>query len=259
MLSIDYYAQQTGLGRWCGGYKLAITVGTLALCIATDSAAFSLAVLPSMARLALGPGRAPVKLWAKLLAAPLVFVTISCAVVALSFPTTRQGLISLPFFSRFIAVTASSLHTAGLLFCRAMGAVCCLYALTLTTPSHQVIGVLRRLHVPALLTELMSLTYHFIFVLLDTQSRMHTAAVSRMGQNGFYIHLRSTAAIFANLFLAAMAKSSSVYSAMESRLYTGSIQFLEERPPLRPVQVAGAVAYFVVLLVLRRIFLLGGY
>ena len=46
---------------------------------------------------------------------------------------------------------------------------------------------------------------------------------------------------------------------MESRLYTGSIQFLEERPPLRPVQVAGAVAYFVVLLVLRRIFLLGGY
>ena len=92
-------------------------------------------------------------------------------------------LAVLPGKTPYLCVTEKNLHQAVLLFFKAFGAVSCLYALILTTPSHEVIGTLRRCRIPAILTELMSLIYRFIFVLTDVQRQMLTASLARMGNS----------------------------------------------------------------------------
>ena len=50
----------------------------------------------------------------------------------------------------------------------------CLYFLALSTPMTDILNELRKLRIPALLLELMMLTYRFIFVLLEIASSILT-------------------------------------------------------------------------------------
>lgn len=67
---------------------------------------------------------------------------------------------------------------AGNLVLKALGAVSALYMMTLTTPLSEIIAVLRKAHVPKLIIELMNMIYRYIFIMIDTHSRMKNSAES---------------------------------------------------------------------------------
>ena len=100
--------------------------------------------------------------------------------------------------------------------------------------------MLRRLHCPWLLLELMLLIYRAIFVLLDIAGAIQTAQNCRLGNRSFSSKLRCMGQMLSVLLVRSLKKSSLLYDAMESRLYDGRIRVLEETAPA-PCLAVGSV------------------
>ena len=182
--------------------KLLLTAVTLLVCLWCDSVLVGLATLAGMGALISALGGLPPRAYLHVLKAPLVFLLMGCAVIPLgSFPAGTDVVFALPAGDRLWGVTAAGLALAARTFCKAMGAVGCLYFLTLNTPVTDVTAALRRLRVPALVTELMELIYRFIFVLWETAGRIRAAQESRLGYRGVRRSLSSLGVLASMVFL----------------------------------------------------------
>ena len=183
----------------------------------------------------------------RLLKIPLLFLCVSCLVILLEVVREPLGLWQLKVGSWWLCVTSESLHRAVTLFFQAMGAVCCLYALSSSTPMPQIIEVLRRCHVPELVIELMYLIYRYLFVLLEVQRQMTVAASARLGYDGWRRSLTTAGKISGGLLASSFRRSSACYDAMEARGYEGRLAFLSRTPKLRWSHALAAAAYLLVL------------
>ena len=113
---------------------------------------------------------------------------------------------------------------------------------TFTTPVPDILEVLRKLHCPKLLLELMLLVYRFIFLLLDTASAIMTAQNCRLGNRDWKTSLRSFGMMGSALMLLASRRANQLYVSMEARCYEDTIRVLPEgRPPKAGVIAAIAV------------------
>lgn len=120
--------------------------------------------------------------------------------------------------------------------------------MSLSTPINEFITVLKKLHLPEMLAELMNLIYRYIFILFDVAVQMQTAARARLGYVNFYRSCKSFAGIAGNLFLIALKKAGTYYDAMVSRGYDGTMDFLTEDKPLKLWQIFGSVLYFLIMI-----------
>ena len=125
-----------------------------------------------------------------------------------------------------------------------------MYMMSLSTPVNEIICVLQDIHMPVLITELMNMIYRFIFILLEVQSKMNISARSRLGYVDLKTSWYSFGSILSNLLIVAMKKSNAYFDALESRCYTGQLQFLTEEKPLQKKLVVYAIIYIIVLSVL---------
>ena len=82
--------------------------------------------------------------YGRMLTIPLFFVILSGAVIALDF--TKEAVMEAVF------VTV-----------KVLTGTACLYMISLTTPVYEVVGTLRRWHLPEVMLELMILMYRFLF------------------------------------------------------------------------------------------------
>ena len=160
---------------------------------------------------------------------PMAFLLIGVATVAISSSSSSQNfLASVNFGNVWIGVSTLGMVTALKLFFKSLGAVSCLYFLSLSTPMVSLLSALRLLGVPKLLLELMSLIYRFIFVLLETADTIFTAQNSRLGYSRLSSGYRSLGVLIASLFIRAYKRSDELYTALESRGYDGELNVLDE-------------------------------
>ena len=115
----------------------------------------------------------------------------------------------------------------------AFSSISCLYFLILTTPITDLLTVLRKLHCPWLLLELMLLIYRAIFILLDLADAIQISQNCRLGNHSFRSKLSGMGQMLSVLLVRSLKKSSFLYDAMESRLYDGEIRVLEEHHPAK--------------------------
>lgn len=228
VLSIDAQAQKSRLSRWHGGTKLCFCLMCSLLCVASNSLPVSLLVALSMAAVTVGGGRVPLRYYLSLLALPASFLLLGAVAVALRLSAAPAGLLDIPFGAGYLSVTPESQRAAILLLARAFGAASCLYFLSLSTPVHRIVSSLRRVGVPALVTELMYLIYRYIFILLEAQHQLQTAAAARLGYRSVSIGLKTMGAASLNVLFLSFRRASDCFAAMEARCYDGEITFLEE-------------------------------
>ena len=133
---------------------------------------------------------------------------------------------------------------------RALGAVSALYMMTLTTPLSEIIAVLRKAHVPKLIIELMNMIYRYIFIMIDTHSRMKNSAESRLGYCDFKTSCYSFGQVASNLLVVSLKRGNNYYNALEARCYNGDLQFLEEEKQVKAGQVVMAVIFIIILLLI---------
>ena len=169
---------------------------------------------------------------------PLTFLLLSTAAIIINISKTPLEAFALPVGSYYITGSWSSVLQGVQLIVTAMASVSCLYFLSLNTTMTDILSVLRRLHCPALLTELMLLIYRYIFVLLDVAYYISTSQNSRLGHKDLRTSIHSFAGLVQALFIRAMKRSRSLYDAMEARCYDGEILVLEENHPANGKHIA---------------------
>ena len=238
MLSIDRYAQCSRLRVVNPFLKVIFALAVLLLCVGADSAAVGLLVSVGMLLACISLGGAPARYVLSLMAIPVLFIVVSCLAILFEVSRTPLGFFDIPLFGLYLSATAAGLKRALLLFCKAYGAVSCLYFLSLTTPMQEILEVLRAAHLPKLVIELMYLIYRYIFLLLDVQHRMTIAANARLGyadrRNAWYTFSH----ISGNLLAASFRRSGACFDAMEARCYDGTLRFLTRYAPVRLLHVA---------------------
>ncbi|MDY6047660.1 MAG: cobalt ECF transporter T component CbiQ [Anaerobutyricum sp.] len=253
VLSVDYYAYASHMRSWNATFKVIFSMLCLLLCLILNNIYVSIAVILIMGYMTVVIGGLELDHYISMLLIPIVFLLFGSAAIAVGFSWNPVGQYNLNVFGWFyIYCSQASLWKASGLIFKALGAVSALYMMTLTTPLSELIVVLRKAHIPKVIIELMNMIYRYIFIMLDTHSRMKNSAEARLGYVDFKTSCYSFGQVASNLLIVSLKRGTDYYNALESRCYNGDLQFLEEEKPIRKNQVAGA-AVVVALLILIKI------
>ena len=229
MINIDKYAYTSKLKDGDPMEKLAFALVTLCVCLWANSIIISLTVLLIMTWSTIYQGGIPGTFYFKLLLIPMGFLILGVLAIAIEItPQPLELLGSIYFYNIYIGVSKAGLFSATQLFFRALGAVSCLYYLSLNTPMIDVMSALRKLRCPKLLIEMMSLIYRFIFIFITTAETMLIAQSSRLGYSGILLGYRSLGTLISSIFIRSYQQADKIYTSLESRGYDGELNVLEQ-------------------------------
>ena len=249
-LTIDVLAQTSRLSRVNPSLKFWTVLALMALCVSARSPAVGIFLTAAMLISTVYIGGLELHAYVHLLALPVSFLMISG--LALLFEVTAQptGIFSIHAFGFWFCVSTGAQIRTMLVMARALGAVSCLYFLSLTTPMSELIGVLRRARCPDVVIELMYLIYRYIFILLTMYHTMRDSAKSRLGYIDYRTSIRTTGNLYSNLLARSYRQANRNFDAMESRCYDTGIRFLENRERITGIQAAVAIAVTILTLCL---------
>jgi len=86
-----------------------------------------------------------------------------------------------------------------------------------TTPFAEILRVLRRIRLPALLVTTLALMYRYLFVLVDEAERMQRARVARTFDRRRLYSWKMLATVLGQLFVRSTERAERIYSAMLAR------------------------------------------
>lgn len=229
MISIDHYAYMNQLKHIHPMEKFALAVGTLVICMFFKTWLLHFSVIAFMSFLILYYAKIPFKAYYKLMLVPLVFLSVGVLGIVVTITRNPSSIVhGFQLGNWMIGVEKQGVSQAILTFSRAYASVNCLYFLALTTPMVDVIWILKQMRVPRILTEMMTIIYRFIFVLLETASMMHLSQECRLGYVSISKSYRSLGYLVSNLFIKSFHRSQELFTALSTRGYTGSLEVLEE-------------------------------
>lgn len=253
-MGIDQYAYASPLRSVHPGEKALLTLLTLLVVLGLDSILVSGVAFISISLLLLGPGRVAGRIYLGLLLIPLLFLLLGCVTIAVTIQPGAGGLLaSLPAGPYRIGLTPSSLEAAVILFWRCLACVACMYFLALTTPVTQIVLILKKLRLPSVLVDVMSLIYYAIFDFLAAAAEIGRAQKSRCGYDGFKASLRSLAALSFQMFSKFLHQSDQTYDALVARGFSGSLAVLEEEFEWRRCNLAAIIGFNLVLVMVKNL------
>lgn len=229
MLLIDHYAYNNKLVSVHPGEKFLFFVLTISLCLSVTSVVTSLAVICVMAGAIVLLAGVPWRFYLKLLLLPGAFLIVGVITLMLTLTREQQGFIWFTGLGPYaVGITSHSLDVGVNLFLRSLGSVSCLYFLSLTTPMTDIVSVLRKLRVPALVVELTTFIYRFLFVLLEVAGKVYVAQSCRLGYKSMATGFNSLGRLVVSIFLNSYVNSQAVYNALVARCYTGNLPGVED-------------------------------
>lgn len=227
MILIDKISWQSRFRKKSPGLKCFFSISILTICVFSRSVAAAILSFLLMGGLTVFSGIS-LSRWLHFLKIPSVFLLMSSIVIIINISGQPLSWFAIPVGSYYITISKMSFLYGIQLAITAFASISCLYFLSLTTPMTDIIYILKKLHCPFLIIELMLLIYRFIFIMLDLASALTTAKNSRLGNSGFKTSCLSIGNMISVLFIRSMQQSGKIYDAMEARCYDGIIPILEE-------------------------------
>lgn len=224
---IDKLAYSSPLAKKSPSAKILYGVATLTVCLLFNSIFVSISVFIIMWISTVSIARVRAKKYITLLLLPFSFLLIGTVTIIIGqHEIGTNTLLGVVIGSYEYGITASSLFAGIQLIMRAMSSISCMYFISLSTPMLDILAVLRKIKIPALLLTLMELIYRYIFVILEEADKIRTSQQARMGYNGFRHSIRSAGELLGTLFFRSIDRCDRVYSALQSRGYEGEFQIL---------------------------------
>ncbi|MFT5872732.1 MAG: cobalt/nickel transport system permease protein [Clostridium sp.] len=248
--SIDFYAYTSKIRRWNATFKVSLSAAILILCIVLDNPYVSVVVIIAMAYLTIIKGELPVHKYLSILTIPIIFILLGTFTIAIDFSNHPMGQYNLDIGICYVFTSKAKIKEVVFLILKVFAAISSLQMMTLSTPSSEIIYVLRKAHVPKLIVELMNLIYRYIFILMEVYTKMKNSAESRQGYCDFKTSCYTFGSIASNMLVISLKKANTYYDAMEARCYDGDLMFLEEDKKIETIQVASAVAFIIFLILL---------
>jgi cobalt/nickel transport system permease protein len=248
-LSIDYFAYSSKIRHWNAVFKVTLSLVTILLCIILNNVYVSVIVVLSMAYLTVEVGGLALRDYLSVLSVPLAFIFVSILAIIVDFSGYPIGRYSLFIGFGYLYTTVAMLSSGGAIMLKIIAAISSLQMMILTTPSAEIISVLRLLHLPKGFIDLMNLIYRYIFILLDVFAKMKDSSESRLGYRNLKTSLSTFGGVASNILVLSLKKAGVYYDAMESRCYDGELMFLEEekRAELRLIVLAAAFVIYLLL------------
>jgi len=248
--SIDFYAYTSQIRHWNATFKVSLSVVILILCVVLENPYVSVTVIIAMAYLTIVKGGLPVIEYLSILTIPIVFILLGTFTIAIDFSKQPIGQYNLYLGFCYVFTSQAKLKEVVFLILKVFGAISALQMMTLSTPSSEIIYVLRKAHVPKLILELMKLIYRYIFILLDVYTKMKNSAESRQGYCDFKTSCYTFGSIASNMLVISLHKANTYYDAMESRCYDGDLIFLEEDKKVEVMHIVSAIAFIIFLILI---------
>lgn len=232
MLLIDKYAYINRLKNIHPVEKMTMALFPLLFTLIVKDTIVALIIFSVMSALTIFGAKIPFSYYVKLLLLPGFFLLSGILSILISF-ASRDTVVpnilwSVKFESWQIFVTANNVHTVVSLVFVVISSISCLYFLTLTTPVHDILQVMRKLKVPQLLIEITEITYRFIFVFLETTLKIYQAQNSRLGYRTAKLWLRSLSMLITSLFISVFQRARELTIAMDSRGYREDIMYVDD-------------------------------
>ncbi len=225
---IDQYAYSNRIRSIDPASKAGLALSVLVLCLLLNHVVVGVLAIAWMGILTTWWAGVPGRVFARAILAEGSFLLLAVVGVAVSVGPTPPPPHAWQWHigPLWVSSTPAAVGLALLLFSRALGSAAAMNFLTFTTPLVDQIELLRRLRVPPLLIDLMSLIYRFIFVLLESMETMYTAQQSRQGYSTFWRSMKSAALLGSRLFIDAYQRSQRMQVALESRCADGALRVL---------------------------------
>ncbi|KZL92025.1 cobalt ECF transporter T component CbiQ [Clostridium magnum] len=248
--SIDFYAYTSKIRHWNPTFKVFLSVLILILCIVLDNPYVSIVVIIAMAYLTIIKGGLPIHEYLSMLTIPIVFILLGTFTIAIDFSKEPIGQYNLYLGFCYVFTSGEKLKEVVFLILKVFAAISALQMMILSTPSSEIIYVLRKAHVPKLIIELMNIIYRYIFILMDVYTKMKNSAESRQGYCDFKTSCYTFGSIASNMLVVSLKKANSYYDAMEARCYDGDLIFWEEDKKIEKIQIVTAAAFIIFLILL---------
>ncbi len=231
MHSLDASAYANPWRRRHPGEKALLALGLLGCAVALPPRPGAMIVGVCAVVILLGPvALTPAQLGRAVLA-PLVFVAVG------SVP-----LLVAVGGERVVAFAPGGVGPAAELAGRAVASLLCLVLFAATTPLADTLPRLERLGVPAAVTEIASLMYRLLFLLLDTVTTVREAQAGRLGFRNWRTTYRSVAGQGGAVFVGSFDRARRLEQGLALRGYTGSLRVqVEARPWSVPFVLATLV------------------
>lgn len=229
MYQIDQSTNTNRLAATRAEHKVVAALIMLVACLMFDRISTSLVVLIVVGGLVMGVARVNVRLWVRITSAELFFLLLSVGsvVIVISPAALPQG-VGMGFGGNWIGMTPESTQTAARMITRTLAAVSCLSLIALTTPLHDLVLLSRRLRLPALLIDLVLLTYRFLWVTTVMLEQMQAAQAARLGNATWRTALRSAGITAARLFIRSYQRIGRLSDAWAARNFEGDMPRLEQ-------------------------------
>ncbi|MBP1926171.1 cobalt/nickel transport system permease protein [Sedimentibacter acidaminivorans] len=171
----------------------------------------------------------PIKIYVKMLIAPIIYLFISILTIILSFGFHEINDVSkfiylktFNFMNFYIGITVGSLQRGGTISLRAISSIIGMYFLILTTPCNQQIKVMKKIKIPSVFIEIYVLTYRFIAIFFEEVSQIHLAQKMRFGYNSYKNSMNSLAILIKILFVRIMSRYTSMVNILEIKHFDGT-------------------------------------
>lgn len=224
--------------------KSLLSLGLLALAVASTGPIASLGVLLSAVVAALVLARVPRRTYALALLAPIAFLAISLPAIAVSVGTSPVDPV---WSAGWLHLEAGGVATAGEVGLRSVAALAAMLLLPLTTPMVSLLAGLRRMRVPEVLIDVAGLVYRMLFALLDSVAAIREAQSARLGYAGSAAARRSMGLLGAAVLRRAWVRSQRLEQGLAGRGYAGSLRTLDQPHPVDRGFVTATVVLLVVL------------
>lgn len=248
--SIDFYAYISQIKHWNPTFKVSLSVMTLILCIVLNNPYVSVVVIIAMTYLIIIKGKLSIYKYMPILLIQIGFILIGTFTIAIDFSIQPMGQYNLYLGFCYVFTSQAKLKEVFFLILKVFAAISALQMMTLSTPSSEVIYVLRKAHVPKIIIELMNMIYRYIFLLMDVYTKMKNSAESRQGYCDIRTSYYTFGNIASNMLVISLKKANAYYDAMEARCFDGELIFLEEDKKVETIQIIAAAVFILFLILL---------
>lgn len=232
MILIDQYAYINRLKQTHPIEKMILSIFLLLFTLLVKDRFVSLVIFIIMSSITVFAAKIPLSYYFKLLLLPSFFLLSGMLSILFSFASRNTILPTVVWSKSFgnwqMFISLSNVESVVTLFFVVLSSISCLYFLTLTTPVHVILQVLRKWKVPQLLIEITELTYRFIFIFLETSVKIYQAQQSRLGYRNARLWIHSISLLISSLFIEVFQRAKELTIAMDSRGYTEDIVYLDD-------------------------------
>lgn len=221
MNTIDRIAYSNALTGRSATEKTALALGMLLLAMVLPPWPAGLVVLAVMLVATLGVARVPAGTYFKLAWAPLTFLFVGVIPLLVSIDFGGQWLLSFQWAEGGVGLAIR-------VTLRSLAALSCLFFLSMTTPIPQVLRVMRRLHVPPVLTEVSLIIYRNIWMFVDTVRSIRAAQQARLGYRSLRTSYHSLGMLMATFFGQTLQRAKAMEHGLQARNWQGEIKVLDE-------------------------------